>query len=85
MPRQAIELHPDVVILDIGLPSLDGIEAAKIIRDKCPESKVVFLTQNMGKDIMSAALAVGGTTYVLKMNAATQLLMTIEEALRDRR
>jgi DNA-binding NarL/FixJ family response regulator len=53
------ELHPDVVVLDIGIPRLGGIEAAKRIRRDSPGSRIIFVTQENDADIRSAALATG--------------------------
>jgi DNA-binding NarL/FixJ family response regulator len=79
--RDASELQPDIVVLDIGLPRLNGIEAAKMIRQKSPKSGIVFLTVDNDSDIMKAALDVGQTTYVTKANAATRLCEAVAASL----
>jgi len=66
------------------LPTLNGINAAKIIRQRWPDSRIIFLSQNQDKDIQSEALGIAGTSFVLKTNAATGLLGAIEAALRNR-
>ena len=58
------------------------IDAAKIIRQRCPESRIIFLTLNQDREIMSKALGIDHGGYVLKTNAATELLDAIEAALR---
>lgn len=77
---KATDLRPDVVVLDIGMPRLNGIEAAVLIRQRSPNSRIVFLTQNEDDEIRTAALSVG-TGYVLKMNAATELLQIVANVL----
>jgi DNA-binding NarL/FixJ family response regulator len=83
--QKTAELRPDVVLLDIGMPNLNGIEAAKRIRQKSPDSRVVFVTQNGDGDIRSSALDIGAHGYVLKAEAARDLLPAIETALRNQR
>ena len=68
----AEQLQPDLILLDIGLPKLNGIEAARRIRKLCPESKIVFLSQESSGDVIEEALNSGGTGYVVKTNAANR-------------
>ena len=77
-------LLPDIVVLDIGMPVLNGIEAAKRIRQDSPTSKIIFLTQNNDEDIRLEALATGAEAYLLKANAGSEFLPSIEAALKDR-
>ena len=79
--REASELQPDIVVLDIALPLLNGIEAAKIIRQKSPKSRIVFLTQDNDSDLMKAALGLGQTSYVQKAKAATRLCDAVAASL----
>jgi DNA-binding NarL/FixJ family response regulator len=81
--QEASELQPDIVVLDITLPGLNGIEAAKMIRQKSPKSRIVFLTHDNDSDIMKAALGVGQTTYVPKAKAATRLCQAVAASLRE--
>ncbi|HTS05173.1 MAG TPA: response regulator transcription factor [Candidatus Eisenbacteria bacterium] len=78
---KAATLRPHVVLLDIGMPRLNGIEAAKRIRKACPESKIIFLTQEDSSDIQSAALDTGAVAYLLKATAGSKLLPAIERAM----
>jgi DNA-binding NarL/FixJ family response regulator len=79
--EMAATLLPDVVLLDIGLPKLNGIEAAKRIRQRCPESRIIFFTQEQDSDVRSAALATGAAAYLVKSRAACELLQTIESVI----
>ena len=79
--RLAQLVQPDLILLDIGLPELNGIEAAKQIREVSPASKIVFVTQNDDAEIRDAALEIGAEAYVLKMNARQELSSVIRAAL----
>jgi len=79
--QKAQELKPNLILLDIGLPNLNGIEAAKIIRERCPESKIVFVTENTDSEIREAAIGAGASGYVVKTNLAHELLDAIAAAL----
>ena len=79
--QKAVELHPDLILLDIGLPSLNGIEAARQIRKLVPESKIIFLTQESSADAMQAAHKLGAWGYIVKLNAASDLLPALEAVI----
>ena len=79
--EKAATLRPDIVLLDIGMPILNGIEAARGIRRVSPKSKMIFLTQEQDSDVNAAALAVGGTAYLLKSTGVGQLRPAIDAAL----
>ena len=81
--QKATELHPDLVLLDIGMPVLNGLDAAAQIRRISTRSKIMFLTQEDDSDVRSAALAAGAHGYVLKINAESELLTTIAAVLRN--
>ena len=78
---RAQELQPDLILLDIGLPSLNGIEAARRIRKLSPNSKILFFTQNCSLDIAQGALRTGANGYILKSDA-TDLPFAVETVLR---
>jgi DNA-binding NarL/FixJ family response regulator len=80
--QKAGELKPNLIILDIGLPKLNGIEAARQIRRFFPGSKIVFLSQNRDLDVVRAALSTGAQGYVRKTDVRTDLLLSIEAVLR---
>jgi len=81
--QKATALQPDIILLDFGLPTLNGIEAAKLIQQRCPESRIIFLTANEDKEIMSEALRIPRARYIRKINVATELLDAISAALHD--
>jgi DNA-binding NarL/FixJ family response regulator len=70
----AAQLRPDLVLLDIGLPKLNGIDAARQIRTASPESKIIFLSQETSIDIIEEALGTGAQGYVVKSAVATELM-----------
>ena len=80
--QKAQELQPDLIVLDIGLPSLNGIEAARRIRKVSPESKILFLSQESAADAVQEALGLGGLGYVVKIRAGSELLPAVEAVLR---
>jgi CheY-like chemotaxis protein len=80
--QKAQELQPDLIVLDIGLPRLNGIEAARRIRKLSPESKILFLSQESSADAVQAALVLGAQGYVVKAHAGSELLTAVEAVLR---
>ena len=74
---RAEDLRPDLILLDIGLPGLDGIAAARRIRDLSPTSKVLFLSEESSPDVAEAALEAGGAGYVVKSDAGRELLAAV--------
>jgi DNA-binding NarL/FixJ family response regulator len=80
--QKAQELQPDLIVIDIGLPRLNGIEAARRIRKLSPESKILFLSQESSADAVEAALALGAQGYVVKAHAGSELLTAVEAVLR---
>ena len=79
--RIAEKLQPDMILLDIGLPNLNGLEAAKRILQVAPAAKIIFLTSNNDKDVIRAALSTGAQGYVLKTDAARELLTAVQKVL----
>ena len=79
--QQAQELRPDLILLDIGLGKLNGLEAANRIREVAPETAIIFLTENNDKDIVQAALNLGARGYVLKTDAGLELLRAVKSVL----
>ena len=82
--QKAANLKPDLIVLDIGLPKLNGIEAARQIRQFSPNSRIVFLSQNNDSDIVRAALSTGALGYVHKTDARRELLPAVDAALQGK-
>ena len=82
--QKAQELQPDLILLDIGLPKLNGIEAARQIRSVAPNSTILFLTENYSPDIAQEALRTGASAYVVKSDAGRELLAAVEDVLQGR-
>jgi DNA-binding NarL/FixJ family response regulator len=79
--QRAEELRPDLIVLDIGLPGLNGIEAARRIRKLSPESKVLFLSQESDADVVQEVFNLGARGYVIKAQAGRELLAAVESVL----
>jgi DNA-binding NarL/FixJ family response regulator len=79
--QKAQDLKPEIILLDIGLPKLNGIEAARRIRQRSPNSKIIFLSQNSDLDFVRAALGTGALGYVLKTDAGRELLPAVDAVL----
>jgi DNA-binding NarL/FixJ family response regulator len=78
--QQAQELHPDLILLDLGLPTIDGIETARRLRKLVPRSKILFLSQESSPDVVQAALSTGARGYVVKQSVK-ELFKAISAAL----
>jgi DNA-binding NarL/FixJ family response regulator len=76
--RKAEELRPNLILSDVGLPTLTGIEAARRIRTLSPESKIIFVSQESSADVVQEAISLGAWGYVVKMKAASDLLAAIQ-------
>jgi PAS domain S-box-containing protein len=79
--QKAEQLRPDVVLLDIGLPKMNGIDAAGQIRKIAPDSKIIFLTQESSAEVVHKAIGLGALGYVVKSYARSELLEAIEVVL----
>ncbi len=79
--QKAEELQPDLILLDIGLPQLNGIDAAKRIIQVAPRAKILFLTQESSRDVVEEALNLGARGYILKAQAEEDLLPGIQTIL----
>jgi DNA-binding NarL/FixJ family response regulator len=83
--QQAKQLRPDLILLDIGLPGLNGLDAARQILEGSPNCKILFVSENRSTDIVEAALDTGACGYVLKSDAGADLLPGIRSALEGKR
>jgi DNA-binding NarL/FixJ family response regulator len=80
--QRAKELKPDLILLDIGLPKHNGIEAARRIRRLSPDSKIAFLSADNSSDIVQVALGTGAVGFIHKVRAQSELLPAIDAILR---
>ena len=83
--ENAIRLVPDVILMDISMPLLTGIDAAEYLIRKKTKSKIIFLTVHNAGDFVKAALSTGAAGYVIKSHMATDLIPAIQEALAGHR
>jgi DNA-binding NarL/FixJ family response regulator len=81
---KAQQLQPDLILLDIGLPTLNGIEVARRIRALSPNSKIVFVTQEFSAEVVQEAFRVGALGYVIKTQAGVDLLAAVESVCLSR-
>ena len=78
----APRLKPDVIVLDIAMPLLNGMDACRQLQPRLPQSKWVFLTVNEDPDVAVEAFRLGGLGYLLKSSAASELFLAIQKAMR---
>lgn len=83
--QKARQLQPDLILPDVGLPTLNGIEAARRIEEVCATSKIVFVSENRSPDIAGEALSTGAGGYVVKSDAASELLPAVKAVLEGKR
>jgi DNA-binding NarL/FixJ family response regulator len=78
------ELRPDIVVLDVGMPLLNGLEAARQLKQVMPDLKLIFLTVNEDADLAAEAFRAGAAGYLVKNSAASELLQAIDEVFQGR-
>jgi len=82
--QKAEEVQPDLIVLDVGLPTLNGIEAARRIRKLSPRSKILFVSQESSADVVEMALSLGARGYVAKTRIGIELVAAIDAVLDGR-
>jgi DNA-binding NarL/FixJ family response regulator len=83
--ESAEEVAPDLIVLDIGLPKLDGIQAARQIRTLTPSSKILFLSGYESVKVVEEALSTGASGYVVKLDAESELVRAVETIFQGKR
>ena len=83
--HKAEELQPDLILFDVGLPTLNGIEAAQRIRELSPNSKILFVSQESSADVVQEAFHLGALGYIAKTQAGIELLAAVEAICQGRR
>ena len=81
--ERAKELQPDLILMDIGLPKLNGIEAARLIRKLSPSSKILFVSQRLSTHSVQQAFRTGACGYIVKSDVGRELLTAMTAVLRD--
>jgi two-component system response regulator DegU len=82
--KATLALEPNVVVLDVSMPGMSGIEVAQELRRRASKTKIVFLTAHGDMEILTTCLTVGGLGYVMKELIGTDLIPALEEAVADR-
>jgi DNA-binding NarL/FixJ family response regulator len=83
--QRAEALQPDLILLDIGLPELNGLEAARQISSLAPNARIIFLTQESASDVVTEALSLGAWGYVAKVRAGKELLVAVDAVMQGQR
>jgi two-component system nitrate/nitrite response regulator NarL len=80
--QKVLELGPDLIVMDVGLPVLNGMDATRRVRDCNPQTKILFLSQIQSLEVIKQAASTGPSGYVVKADAAKELLPSVNAALR---
>lgn len=82
--KRVQQFRPELILLDIGLPKLNGIDAARRIRERAPNTRILFCSQNRSRDIAGEAMQTGDA-YVVKAGGAGELLAAVDAVLQGKR
>jgi len=82
--ESALSLRPDLIVVDVAMPSLNGLEAGRELKKKMPGVKIVFLTMNEDPELAVEAMKAGASGYVLKKSAASELLLAMNASLQGK-
>jgi DNA-binding NarL/FixJ family response regulator len=82
--EKAKDLTPDVMVLDVTMPRMNGLEACRVLRQECPGLEILFVTQHDSPQMMREALEAGARGYVVKSNAARDLLAAVDAVSQHR-
>ena len=82
--EKAKDLNPDVMVLDVTMPRMNGLEACRLLRQECPALEILFVTQHDSPQMMREAMDAGARGYVVKSNAARDLLAAVEAVSQHR-
>jgi DNA-binding NarL/FixJ family response regulator len=83
--QKSQEIQPDLILLDIGLPTMNGIEAARQIQQQSPNSRILFCSENLSPDVAEAALRAGAGGYLVKSDAGSDLFSAVISVIRGKR
>jgi DNA-binding NarL/FixJ family response regulator len=84
MVRTAVELKPDVIIVDVAMPILNGLDAGRQVKDMLPTVKLVYLTMNTDIEVAAEAFERGASGYLLKTCASAEMVLAVQEVLRGK-
>ena len=82
--RDVVRLHPDVALLDISMPTLNGLDAARELRRILPSTRIIFLTMNEDPDVAAEAFRLGASGYLLQRSAASEVAFAVREVMNQR-
>jgi DNA-binding NarL/FixJ family response regulator len=82
--RAATELKPDVIVVDVAMPILNGLDAGQQVKEKQPTVKLVYLTMNPDAEVAAEAFARGASAYLLKTCASSEMVLAVREVLRGK-